>query len=120
MTSELMTPASDQHFSSMDFESMDIEQLMQILDQLGIGFYETLTLLLAKLSPSQKSKLMKLVKQSQLGDKSQVTATKQKVVSIKQDPNLETVLCQLIILLGWRAEKKHTAESLGGFARFGN
>jgi hypothetical protein len=120
MTNEFLPPSLDEMIAGIDWENMSVEELMQILDQLGIGFYETLSILLSKLSPSQKGKLMILVKQSQLGNKASINTTKRQVLSIKKDDSLETLLKHIITLLDWRAEKKNIADELGGFGKFKN
>ncbi len=120
MINEFRPQTIDEQIAGIDWEGMTVEQMIQILGELGIGFYETLNLLLAKLSPMQKSKLMKLVKQSQLGDKSSVNTTKRKVLSIKQDQDQDQLIKFIITLLDWRADKKHIADELGGFGKFKN
>lgn len=92
---------------NLDWESLSLDELIEILDRLGLGFYLTLKLLLSKLKPGQKRVLMKLVSNCEIGKKEKRSKTQRELNKVKSDPMTPRLIKHILILLFWRADKKN-------------
>jgi hypothetical protein len=101
--------------AKIDWEKLSIEEIMAILDRLGIGFMETLKLLLLKLRPGQKAYLMNLVQTTGVGNKSKHSKTNAAISSLKKDPRVPKLVLHILNLLTWRADRKNGLTTTGSF-----
>lgn len=102
--------------AKIDWDRLSLEEIIAILDRLGIGFAETLKLLLSKLKPGQKAQLMNLVQAAAIGNKQKHFKTQVVVSTIKQDPKIPNIFKLILNLLAWRADKKHGLTAMDNFA----
>lgn len=108
-------PAVANEIAKIDWENLSIEEIIAILDRLGIGFMETLKLLLLKLKPGQKAYLMHLVQTTAIGNKAKHFKTKVAVTSLKQDNRVPKLIIHILNLLTWRADRKNGLTTTGSF-----
>lgn len=108
-------PGVAEQIAKIDWENLSLEEIIAILDRLGIGFMETLKLLLLKLQPGQKAYLMSLVQSTSIGNKSLHYKTKIAVSRIKKDPGIPSLIKNILNLLSWRADRKNGLVQTGTF-----
>jgi hypothetical protein len=104
--SSFKTQSDSQGIININWENLSIEEIMNILDRLGVGFYQTLKLLLGKLKPGQKKQLMKLVQTYEIGKKNRLQNTRQAIHNLKFDPHTPKIVKHILVLLSWRDDKK--------------
>lgn len=107
MDSTFRTPSNSQEIMNINWESLSIEEIMNILDRLGVGFYQTLKLLLTKLKPGQKKQLMKLVQTYEIGKKNRLQNKRQAIQNLKFDSQVPKIIKHILVLLSWRDDKKN-------------
>jgi|GEM_PF-4577219 len=108
-------PAVANEIAKIDWENLSVEEIIAILDRLGIGFMETLKLLLLKLKPGQKAYLMNLVQNTAIGNKAKHFKTKMAISALKQDTRVPKVIINILNLLTWRADRKNGLTATGSF-----
>ena len=104
--SNFYTHNPNQEVLNINWESLTAEEIMDILDRLGVGFYQTLKLLLGKLKSGQKKQLMNLVQKYEIGKKNRSQNTHQAIQSLKNDHTIPKIIKHLLVLLSWRDDKK--------------
>jgi hypothetical protein len=116
---EFIPPKAAEKLQQINWETLTLDELIDLLDRLGLGFYETLVWLLKKLKPGHKQILMRLVTRAKIGQRRHIYLTKQELEKIKNDPNIPTEIKRLLTVLDWRADNKFSHDDMGVFAKFG-
>lgn len=95
------------YVQTINWDNLSVEEIINILDRLGVGFYETLKILLGKLKPGQKRQLMKLVQIYEIGKKNKLQNTSQAILNLKFDHQTPKIIKQILVLLFWRSQKRY-------------
>jgi hypothetical protein len=100
--------SQEQLINQIDWESLSLEEILEILDRLGIGYYTTIQYLLKKLK-SQKgglSHLMKFIKALDIGKKGSAKNARKNLQALKKEKKLSKLLYWALMVLIARHEKK--------------
>lgn len=93
--------------NQINWDTISLEELLEILDKLGIGYYATIQYLLTKLKKQGNvNTLMGLIKSFGIGKKGSVKTAKQKLRDLKKQNQVSPTVLQALFVLIARHQKK--------------
>lgn len=105
---QISKPSAPNQVKAVDWESMDLEALLDLLSNLGVGYSDTIQYLLGKLKVRQGgvSLLMYFIKFLGIGKKGASSSAKAKLKQLKDEGKVSDVLYWSLFVLIARHDRK--------------
>jgi hypothetical protein len=97
----------EEQIHGINWESLSLQELLDIFDKLGVGFNMTLLILLKTLKPGQIQSLMNLVSALQIGKKETIKGVRNNYWQLKQNQAISKNVSHTLFVLLCRVEKKY-------------